>query len=198
MFKLIRERVSTERLPSLFNNVSVISFNYDRSLEHYLAHSIQIFYGITYNHAVEIVNTLRLVHPYGTVGPWHGADGHHEFGDRVDDPAKMLELSERIQTFTETCEHADTLRKIVSEAEVLVFLGFGYIPENVLLLGPSNIRSTVRIYGTAFGVSEPNRKATSVTLRQFLSSAQLLPVELADQKCAPFLDDFSLPMTSGT
>src|SRR5829696_4107327 len=142
------------------------------------------------------------MHTYGTIGPWHDDEGHHQFGDRVDDASKLLELSKRIQTFTESSSHADQLRKIVSEAEILVFLGFGYIPENLQLLGPNpETRSTRQIYGTAFDMSHPNVGAVSVRLAHFLSPDAphwaSPPVELATLKCAPFLDNYSLPITWG-
>src|SRR5205085_9837173 len=105
-FKLLRERVPTERLPALFSNISIINFNYDRSLEHYLAHLIVGFYNVTYGGAVELVKTLTHVHPYGTIGPWHDQDGHHEFGKSLDDADLLLQLSDRIQTFTDTSTHA--------------------------------------------------------------------------------------------
>lgn len=205
LFKLLRERVSVEQLPRLFHNVSIISFNYDRSLEHYLAHMISTHYAITHDHAVQVVKSLTLLHPYGTVGPWHDADGHHEFGDRVDDPVKMLELSNRIQTFAERSAHADRLRQIVSESELLVFLGFGYVPENLQLLGPHpNTRSTHQIYGTTFEVSGPNTSAIESALAGFVSPS-IVPrlnerprVELSNEKCATFLDNYAMPITLGT
>jgi hypothetical protein len=75
-------------------------------------------------------------------------------------------------------------------------LGFGYIEENIKLLGPNeNDRSTTNIYGTAYEISEHSRKIIAWRLGQFLgppgtgTAVGLLPIALFNGKCAQLFDE---------
>ena len=203
LFERLHERVSVENLATLFNNVSVINFNYDRSLEYYLSRAIETYYGVPKDQAVELLlQQLPIVHPYSTVAPWYEEGKHEELGQDVTDPQMLLELSRRIKTYTQTSLHAERLKSIVSEAQVLVFLGFGYIPENLELIGPHpNTRYAQQIYGTAFETSEPKAKIIEVALGGFLSPA-ITPrdatatgqprVVVYRGKCSQLFDEYDL------
>ena len=82
----------------------------------------------------------------------------------------------------------------------MVFLGFGYIPENVRLLDPHpNTRYVKQIYGTAFHTSEPRIAILSDTVRAFLSPAitdrvaNAQPrVVIHDGMCTDLFDEYDL------
>ena len=136
------------------------------------------------------------------MGPWHEGNDHKLFGWAEYSRQDLLRLAQRIQTYTESSAHAEDVRRMVSEAETVVFLGFGYIRENLRLLGPhENTRFTQQIYGTAHGLSEPNKTMVEDILGPFLSPA-LRPREsvavphiaLFRGKCAEFFDEYSSPL----
>ena len=54
------------------NQVSFITFNYDRSLESYLHTDLRSSYGLTEEAATELLGTLSFVHVHGLLGrlPW--------------------------------------------------------------------------------------------------------------------------------
>ena len=56
-----------ENVKNLFENVSFIVFNYDRCIEHFFLHAIQAVYGLRRDDAYEVLKTLDIVHPYGTL-----------------------------------------------------------------------------------------------------------------------------------
>ena len=69
---------------NVLDDVSFITFNYDRCLEYFLRHALQLMYGINLQHATEIVSKANIIHPYGCVGTLekvqfggadHGQDG---------------------------------------------------------------------------------------------------------------------------
>jgi hypothetical protein len=196
---LIRSGVTREDLlQSLFSNVAVITFNYDRSLEHFLVQAIHTYYPQA--DANEVFKKLTLFHPYGTVGPWLEGAEHQPFSEVVS-PDKLLRLAQRIQTYTDKSAHAEELKRVVSEAaEVMVFLGFGYNDANLKLLGPHpNTRSTRQIYGTALGISQPIQSVITDSLRSFLNPAiadrvqgGLPRVALFDGKCSDLFNHFPL------
>jgi hypothetical protein len=149
--------VEAKNLGDIFNNLTIINFNYDRCIEHFLFHAMQRLYpskGETY--ITELINTkLKIFHPYGVVGnlPWQSrTNAVHFGGGRFND---LAELSEQIRTYNEEVEDAkkvDTIRDEILRAKRIVFLGFHFHKQNVELLSPSPssspVSGTVVVYAT--------------------------------------------------
>jgi hypothetical protein len=198
-------RYPEERVHEIFDNVSVINFNYDRALEYFLVEALRTYYDLSEEDAERVLLNLRILHPYGTVGPWHEGTDHLPFGEVVPDPGNLLHLAKRIRTYTETSQHAEDVKKLVSNARTIIFLGFGYIEENLELLGPDQpSRSTVKIYGTAYKISEHDRAIIEWRLGRFLSgdagpgvSAGQPRVALLDGKCAQLFDEHRFGIALG-
>ncbi|WP_457091423.1 hypothetical protein [Microvirga sp. P5_D2] len=159
-FQRLTEGVPKADLNTIFDNVSFITFNYDRCIEHFLYNALKIYYGIEEGLASEIMSRLKVYHPYGRVGylPWQeGYVPTVPFGgdrDRYDD---LLTLAGQIKTFTEQIADGDDLRAIrreVEEAEVIIFLGFAYADQNMELLKPAKRSQALRVFATAKGISK--------------------------------------------
>lgn len=196
-FQLICLNAQEEDLPARLSKVRVITFNYDRTLEHFLFNSIQNYYGSKPDRAADILSHLTVFHPYGQVGnlPWQKSVGLIPFGGDMNS-STLIQIAQKLRTFTEgTSERASEIEQIrasIFEAEILTFLGFAYHELNLQLLfgsqkGTPTKRST-QVYGTAMGLSESNKKAIAtelsilgqfdpnqITLRRELSAAQMLP-----------------------
>lgn len=158
-YQLLSQGVSKDNLDSIFENVTIISFNYDRCIEHYLVHAIATHYQIPVEVASKLVESLTIFHPYGSVGRYFGLQhGIVEFGSRgipsVDDVLSNL------KTFTEKIEDTDglnSIRKAIVDAEVLVFLGNAFHPINTELLIDETFASEAvykRIFATRKGISD--------------------------------------------
>ncbi|WP_425258463.1 hypothetical protein ACPOLB_23465 [Rubrivivax sp. RP6-9] len=196
-FQLLTLNAQEKDLPERLKHVQVITFNYDRTLEHYLFHSIQNYYGCSPARAADILTNLTVFHPYGKVGslPWQNSGMAVPFGGDMHSSA-LIQVSTLLRTFTEGTSESEsqinTIRSAVFEAEILTFLGFAYHELNLeLLFGAardSPIRHSKQVYGTAMGISESNKKAiaselanlgrydtSQIFLRRELSAAQLLP-----------------------
>lgn len=196
-FQLICLNSQEEDLPARLSCVRVVTFNYDRTLEHFLFHSIQNYYGCSPERAAEILSYLTVFHPYGKVGnlPWQNSGVGVPFGGDMHSSA-LLQVSKGLRTFTEGTSESESqiesIRESIFKAEIITFLGFAYHELNLqLLFGPQRkipIRPSKQVFGTAMGLSESNKKAISaelaslgrfdgnqITLRRELSAAQLLP-----------------------
>jgi hypothetical protein len=196
-FQLVCLNAQEEDLPDRLSRVRVVTFNYDRTLEHFLYHSIQNYYGTKPERAAEILSYLSVLHPYGKVGtlPWQNEGTSVPFGGGIRS-SSLMQVAETLKTFTEgTSEDGsqiEQIRNAVFEAETLVFLGFAFHELNLRLLfgaeKQTSIRHSKQVFGTAMGLSESNKKAISaelanlgrfdnvqITLRRELSAAQLLP-----------------------
>jgi hypothetical protein len=196
-FQLLTLNAQEDDLPEILRRVRVVTFNYDRTLEHFLFHSIQNYYGTSSERAAEILSNLVVLHPYGKVGssPWQNSGIAVPFGGELHSSA-LLQVSAGLRTFTEGTSQTDSqiasIRSSIFEAEILTFLGFAFHELNLeLLFGPPTnapTRHIKQVYGTAMGLSESNKKAivselchrgrydpSQVTLRRELSATQLLP-----------------------
>jgi hypothetical protein len=204
-FQMLHEGVQRELLPDIFANVSFITFNYDRCIEHYLAHAISNYYRVPLTEAEEIVGgSLRIVHPYGQVGrlPWQRprSDQPIRFGHDFRG-VDLVSLSEQIRTFTERVDDEDMLHRMheqIEEAEVVVYLGFSYNEMNMQLMAVQHAGQR-KVFGTTYGMSAPAKTVIDIDVRASMrgSIGTITDASFADLKCADFLRDYSRPILRG-
>jgi len=190
---MLSRNVPKEVIHTLFDKVSFIVFNYDRCIEHFLLHALQKLYAISEKNASDIVQTLRIIHPYGDIGI-------APFGAARADYAR---LAGGISTYTEQITDADmvtTLQNEMDRAEAVVFLGFAYHDQNMKLIEPAGPMTSKPIFGTTFGMSAPD---VEVTVRQlsswFLEKDFKYTEKLIRTQpltCADFFDHFAKSLTS--
>lgn len=137
--QLIVKGVPRAQAEHCFEKLSIVCFNYDRAIEHYLPWVVQRAFGMTYEEACELVaGRLRIVHPYGVAGrlPWQGEDANSaEWG--AESPDHIVALSKRIFTASQRAasrQFQSYLRAEMSRGKRLGFLGFGFDPMNVAML----------------------------------------------------------------
>jgi hypothetical protein len=143
---------------SVFENVSIITFNYDRTIEHFLPFALADVYSLTLIEAQEITKRLKIFHPYGQVGslPWQEKAIPIEYGDEVD-THMLINAASQIQTFTEQVEDEDKLtamRGAMADADALIFLGFAFHEQNMALIDASGKLRASRVLATTHGVSK--------------------------------------------
>jgi hypothetical protein len=171
--QILWQGVSVSKLDLLFENVSFVIFNYDRCVEHYLWYQLQQYFLIESKVATEILSKVRFHHPYGTAArlPWQAGSGPSmHFGGKASRD-ELAVLVDGIKTFTEQMNDDDQARLIedIEDAEVVVFLGFGFIEQNMKLLELKNNSVAKRVYATAVGKSDDSCEVIGETLtRAFL------------------------------
>lgn len=120
------------------NQLEVITFNYDRSLEFFLLGVLRARYpSESLALLTERSKTLRIHHVYGSLGETPVPVDIKKF--REDD---FLRMSRSIRTIHESESSkpgnawgADEMREKFEAASRIVFLGFGFHPENLRRLG---------------------------------------------------------------
>ncbi len=143
------------------NRVTFVTFNYDRSLEHFLFTSLlHSFEGIDEQRTKEELRRKPVIHVYGKPAslPWERDDGQGTlpYASQIDDFASvdLLGISNNIYVVhgERINPNLESARKKVHEADHVFFLGFGYAKENLEILGlPGVLRRDHQIYGTALG-----------------------------------------------
>jgi hypothetical protein len=205
-FQRLTENVDKSRVGEIFKNVSIVTFNYDRCIEHFLKHSLAIYYGLDDREAEEIISTLVILHPYGQVGylPWQRNNQRATvgFGGTYSGDFDLLAVAGQIKTFTEQFEEGDALKTIrdeVAEAEVIVFLGFAFADQNMELLNPNRPTKAKRAYATAYRVSASDREVINEKIGELLSrtkafgSRDWTDLDLnirSDLKCSELFEEY--------
>jgi hypothetical protein len=140
------------------NRVKVITFNYDRSLEHFLYISLLRTYSsidLTNHKPLDLI-PFKFIHVYGKIDnfPWENpSGGEYKSEYSVTD---IVNTSDNIKLIHErNDEFLNEIKEIIAEAKNIFFLGFGYDVGNMQALGwPENFNEDKRIFGTAFNLTQ--------------------------------------------
>lgn len=161
-FVLLTQQVQRQNLDSIFNNVTVITFNYDRCIEHFLVHAISQLYKVHIEVARELVAQLPIFHVYGTVGKYFGSTNETiEFG-KIGLPT-IDAITKGIRTYCERIEDEATVNNMhaaILSARRIVFLGTAFHQLNMELITPPSCRGNGRpldykeLFATRHGFSK--------------------------------------------
>ena len=201
--QILFEGVKIDHINMIFNNLSLINFNYDRCIENYLSLSLANYYGIDINQSQDVVKRATILRPYGRTGklPWQlGPQSPIQFGKF--EPQIVLSAIGQIRTFTERVIDEGELGAIkdcLMEADRIVFLGFAYYRQNLRVLR-ADIKSHARVMGTAFGISNSDKDVVKEELAQTFgmqpTSENYGRIELADMKCKDFFESYWRTLTA--
>jgi hypothetical protein len=194
----------------IFDNVSFVVFNYDRCVEFFLLQALQAMYSLPLNDAASIVQELSIIHPYGTVGELPHLDHGTQvpFGGVENYDFDYIKLAQRIKTYTEQIagsEITNGIRNEIERAEQIVFLGFAYHAQNMLLLRPlEDLGSARPIYGTALGMSDSDVALARREMRSWFLPDHSLPsdpfniIHIENQlTCAKLFDNYAKSIAGG-
>lgn len=138
------------------NNITIITFNYDRSLEQYLYNTFLNFTkSLTEKEKIEELKTLKIYHVYGKLAelPWENNENALHYGNPIS-MKQLIERKDNIKTIFERKEIAKTVDPIVDSiqnAKNIYFLGFGFARENVEILKMEKFKSVAQnIYVSDF------------------------------------------------
>ncbi len=135
------------------NQVSFISFNYDRFLESWLLHALKYTYRMPEEETRGAFAVVPIVHMYGSLGSF-------PFVPRQLEVAGLKSAVDGIKTIYEIAG-VDTIRepaiRLINEAESIYLLGFGFHPENIQLLNLASLNlnnGTKRMASSRFGLTD--------------------------------------------
>ncbi|MHC4157703.1 MAG: SIR2 family protein [Planctomycetota bacterium] len=155
----------------LGENITIITFNYDRSLEQFLyRHLKSTFLDKNEQQIAKKIKSIPIIHIHGSLGPlpWCSLAGETKQpvpyrwdSDRWSHCAKISAENIKIvseQDDLETNRDIQQARKALNSARQLYFLGFAYHEENIHKLGLECLRGESRACGTCHGVREGDIK----------------------------------------
>jgi len=172
-----------ETIERMFNNVSIINFNYDRTIEYALLSQLQTRFGLDADEAKRAISSLKVIQPYGSVGPlpWQDGSGIAFGADLGRDHDRLFALTTNILTYTEQ-NVSETIRSeirsAIDRARLIVFLGFGFHAQNMALLQAGAAMSWRRAIATALMVNEENYEALTLKIALTTGCAELKNIQV--------------------
>lgn len=196
--RMLTEGVKRDSLDAIFDNVTFITFNYDRCIEHYVLMWLITYMRLTWEEGYELCRKITVFHPYGQVGklPWQVPNGEGlDFGT-VPDEWNIPFVAKQIRTFTERVEDDEILsqmRAAISQCEQLVYLGFSFGQMNMDLLKLEKAGPLKTVYATTFGMSDANKVAITQRIMDSTSvdgrGALAAPIGLRDTTALSLMND---------
>lgn len=200
LMKFLMPGIRAKDVGELFSDVAFVNFNYDRCLEHALYHGLQRTHALSPEEAGDVVKSVAIVHPYGRAGylSWEKQHPKVPFGG-AHDGRTIIELASEVHTLTEshhTDDERQQIRALLTGAERIVFLGFGFHRQNIDLISPIQSAHEVtrpQIFATAYGTSLSDQRIFARLINgAFAPDKQ--PV-FADLDCQTMLSNFGRELT---
>jgi hypothetical protein len=119
--------------------LSVVTFNYDRSLEYFLYRSLRSHYGEPKDAIAERLSQLKIFHVYGSLGvPWPGL-GHIPYAPEDAQMAQFIpQAAAGLKVIPEGRDNdpsLDPIKQCLREAERICLLGFAFDQTNLRRIG---------------------------------------------------------------
>jgi len=133
-YKYLFEQMRTKVNDFHKNNLNIITFNYDRSQEHFFITALKNSYNLNDLEACEILKNISIIHLYGNLGGYPNLDTEYirSFNPNVN-PDIIMTASKGIKLMNEKSFQDDRLlraQNIIKDSRYVCFLGFSYQLEN--------------------------------------------------------------------
>jgi len=163
--RMIEHLVGPEELPDFSGGeLAFITFNYDRSLEHFLYESLRnSFTEAREEDIIRSLRQLKILHVYRQIAPlkWQDAERGIDHKPEQIDQALLQKAAINLKTIYEqeaSSELSET-QQLLARADEVFLLGFGYARENMDILHLPDVMSRkCQVYGTAYGFIEEERR----------------------------------------
>ena len=159
------------------NELSVLTYNYDRTLEQFLINGLQTTYQMNESEIRGVFDSIKFVHLHGFMGNPPPLDPEGLPYDQSVNPDILRQAMKDIKIIGEvTVKDAyDPAYKLLDQAQRICFLGFGYQKENLsrLLKGHWNISQKGWVGGTALGLRE-------IEIQSILKTCRRVPIHISN------------------
>jgi hypothetical protein len=199
--QLVTSGVPRSQVEKCFDELAIVAFTYDRSIEHFLPHAMVMAFGMSLQEAQAIVAArLRIIHPYGTIGrlPWQPGDGAElEWG--AENPWNIHNLAAGLRTSGEIMRDAQALmqmRAMVAGAKRIAFLGFGYQPQNMDMLIDFALSHDPEVIATVWGLSKTSLASVMRVFRRKIGIEDETLLLAANARANDVMRDYALLLES--
>lgn len=160
------------------NKISVITYNYDRSLEQFLFTSLKYTHKKSDKECADMLDSMPIIHLHGRFSPIYGQLGQFvQYGSEIN-PLHIKQCAKNIRIIHEPMgKDPEYLRahEVLSRARKIAFLGFGFHSTNLERLLPEGLMKGLNpaVYATVSGFGAADRDAIGVRLKQLIPSGRI-------------------------
>jgi len=177
------------------NNVSFITFNYDRSFEQYLLNCMKYTYGKSDKEVAEKLSSIPMIHLYGAIGylPLLVNGKTSRSYNQVTSPEIIETCIENIKIIHEDVdleqdEEFNKAYELIADARMICFLGFGYDEINLSRLKLDKMLTTDHlVFGSTFGFRDAEVKKIKSWFGQDLANRTMYADETGRLNCLEYL-----------
>jgi hypothetical protein len=174
------------------NNLAIITFNYDRSLEFYLLMALKHAYGKSEEECAAKIASIPIIHLHGKMGEMLSInEKFREYSPNVNQDSVKL-ASSQIKIIHENIDAEPqfvTAHKLIMDAETICFLGFGYDRTNIKRLFPAiQMFFKKRIFGSAYRLT----RAEVDSVKRMLGPRDFAEVDYVGYDCLEFLRNYPI------
>lgn len=185
------------------NKLAIITFNYDRSLEHFLFTALKKSSGKDDADCALALKSIPIIHLYGSLGPlpWQDKSGvpydSNASADCVERSCRFIELI-RTKADPATSEKFEAAHRCIGEADRIFILGFGFDYTNIRRLKLPELLKGKEVWSTSSGLSKSVKEViTTALLRRIRSETAdvayfIDPDRLVDNTVFELLHDYVL------
>jgi len=158
------------------NKLTIITFNYDRSLEHFLYTRLISDYGND-QQVRAVLSQISIIHVRGQIDnlPWQDANDSRPYNNNQN-YLNLLPLGRNIKIVGEDIPEFKRIREKMAQAEKIYLLGFGFHPENLDVLGRDLINKCQYVVATTYGLIAEERR----TLKSMFTNMDLFPGTISE------------------
>jgi hypothetical protein len=185
---------TTDQLRDVFNRLKVVNFNYDRCFEWFSFLWLRHVYALEERQAWEVLGSLEIVHPYGSLGPLpNGSNSAVPFGADIDSH-ELFAMYSNILTYSESVEEdrrAEKITALTTHCTKVVFLGFAFHAQNMKLLDfAKGVHREV--YATTVNLPEPRWETAQSRIRNSLKQSHgTTVIARSSNSCCELVMDYA-------
>ncbi|MFC1588402.1 hypothetical protein ACFL54_08830 [Planctomycetota bacterium] len=149
------------------NQLTILTFNYDRSLDHFLYTSLTNTYGCSQQECVNAMKSVPIIHLHGQLGnlPWQGSPSRpYAIETKAANIFTSADGIRIIHESTSTDTEFNKARSYLEEAKIICFLGFGYNKNNIERLKIEQYLQSKIIIGSAMHLTREEMNKIEGTL----------------------------------
>ena len=175
-FRYLWETIRASKQEQFMNSpIRFITFNYDRSLDLLVFNALETICGTLTPECKEFLCDEFITHVHGMLGELREITGKGRKYENTQAPGSVNDAAAAIKIAHEAIDSDSGIiraRRIIADAETVIFLGFGFHQENIANLHLHACPVTT-LYGTGFGLTPPEVLRVQAIVKGYSRNASL-------------------------
>lgn len=162
-YKILWNELVTTQERFKENKIAVVTYNYDRSLEHFLSRAAMATFGQDSEAAARLLSSIDVIHLHGSLGSleWQDQTSNVQFGLQSNSSQSLKKSIDSMIVIHEGKDDSaeyERARLLIREAKRVLILGFGFGEVNLRRLQLNRVVRGVPFFATQVGLTDQAMK----------------------------------------